>query len=281
MSFLASGSVVFGNLLSRTILFSVSGPDGDFGSAGVVPAAGSTFTIKVISIGAASTVDNKDFASGTDGWETAAAELVEVVPHEENVGPGSSVRRLQLDQDLLLGTTVEGESSASYTFTSSEDACFARVRYRFVTSEVPGGYFGSMYNDYFSVSISSKDGGTTAFETSSMNALGLAAFNAQTGSTSWRDVYLELDPGLFSGTDTVQVDLVVANVGDGLLDSQVYVDFVEEIFEYTTAGGSDDACACAACQKWYDAEIKVSFFNPFCAAPSVASTTHSLTRVFP
>jgi hypothetical protein len=97
------------------------------------------------------------------------------------------------------------------------------VRYRFVTSEVPGGFFGSQYNDYFRVSIRSKKGGQ-AGESNTMNGLGLGAFDAS-GATAWRDQGLQVDPA----GDSVQVDVAVANVADGLYDSQVIVDFVEEV----------------------------------------------------
>ena len=56
-----------------------------------------------------------------------------------------------------------------------------------------------------------------------MNGLGLAAFDAA-GATGWRQITL---PVSVSG-DVVQVDVSVTNVGDGLYDSQVIVDFVAE-----------------------------------------------------
>lgn len=97
-----------------------------------------------------------------------------------------------------------------------------KVRYRFVTSEVPGGYFGTRYNDYFSVSIRSQGGSGNITESNSMNGLGLGAFDAS-GATAWRDATLNV-----SENDVVQVDITVANVADGLLDSHVIVDFIEE-----------------------------------------------------
>ena len=60
-----------------------------------------------------------------------------------------------------------------------------------------------------------------------MYGLGLAAFDAN-GSTDWRYVSLDVD----QDGDTVQVDATVANVGDGLLPSQVIIDFVEEVIDY-------------------------------------------------
>lgn len=113
-----------------------------------------------------------------------------------------------------------------------------------------------MYNDYFSVAIRAKNSGEQKLEANSMNGLGRAAFD-DAGSTSWREAVLALDASFFGfgSPDTVQVDLAVANVGDNILDSQVYVDFVEEIFEDDESG--EKPCACARCQAWYNEEIKV------------------------
>ncbi|MBW7886348.1 MAG: hypothetical protein H3C34_27725, partial [Caldilineaceae bacterium] len=97
------------------------------------------------------------------------------------------------------------------------------VRYRFITSEVPGGYFGTKYNDYFSVSIRSQSGGGFVSEANSMNGLGLGAFDAN-GATQWRETSLPVN----KEGDTIQVDVTVANVADDLLDSQVVVDLVKE-----------------------------------------------------
>ena len=90
---------------------------------------------------------------------------------------------------------------------------------------MPGGYFGSQFNDYFRVSLRSQQGGGFAGEQNSMNGLGLAAFNFASGAAAWREATLQVSPQ----GDTLQVDAGVANVGDGLFDSQVVIDFVEEI----------------------------------------------------
>lgn len=56
-----------------------------------------------------------------------------------------------------------------------------------------------------------------------MNGLGLGAFDSS-GSTAWREVELPVN---VEG-DTIQVYVIVANVGDGAFDSQVIVDKIEE-----------------------------------------------------
>ncbi|MBW4493143.1 MAG: carboxypeptidase-like regulatory domain-containing protein [Oscillatoria princeps RMCB-10] len=125
--------------------------------------------------------------------------------------------------DLVLGTSGEGEQSISRTFTTKPGTENVTLRYRFITSEVPGGFFGTQYNDYFNVSLRSLQGGGLEFESNSMNGLGLGSFDAS-GATDFREVTLPVNPE----GDTVQVDIAVANVADGLYDSQVVVDEVSE-----------------------------------------------------
>jgi hypothetical protein len=127
------------------------------------------------------------------------------------------------NQDLQLNTSGEGPETMSRTFQTQPGTKNVKVRYRFITSEIPGGYFNTQYNDYFAVTIRSKNGGGSISDGNSMNQLGLAAFDAQ-GATAWRETSL---PVAKEG-DTVQVDITVANVADGAFDSQVVVDFVSE-----------------------------------------------------
>jgi hypothetical protein len=103
-----------------------------------------------------------------------------------------------------------------------------RLRYRFVTSEVPFGFFGTEFDDYFAVSV--RTNGGLAREVNSMNGLGLAQFDYPSGSTAWRDVVLPVNPN----GDVVQVDLTVANVADAYYDSAVVVDFIQPAVDTLT-----------------------------------------------
>ena len=107
-------------------------------------------------------------------------------------------------QNLLIGTSGEGERSASYTFTTEPGTTAVRIRYRFITSEIPAGYYGSRYNDYFRISIRSQFGGIVVNEMNSMNGLGRAAFNVA-GETNWREQVLikMVNPRLCRGTPKV------------------------------------------------------------------------------
>jgi AMOP domain len=254
----ASGTATFTNLPQRTITFEAVGPGNELGTAGTNPTLTSTLAITVFGFKSATNVANKDFSKGLSGWNTDGAVAVSLQNHIEQVGPPvpPNVRSLQLNQDLALSTGGSPvEQRSSHTFTSSDDACAVKVRYRFVTSEVPGGYFGTQFNDYYRVSIRAENSKDSVSETMTMNGLGIAAFDFQTGSTNWKETILVLNEDYYVLNDKVQVDLAVANVADGLLDSNVEVDFVEEIFPGAD-GSDDDPCACAKCEKWYKEEIK-------------------------
>ncbi|HEX6088289.1 MAG TPA: dockerin type I repeat-containing protein [Thermoanaerobaculia bacterium] len=228
-----TGSVTFSNLPGRTILIKAKGINNEIGTAGAVGNQG-TVSVKMIGFNTPSTIANNDISLGTAGWVIAPGSPVSVIPHTETISgfaksaPDQQSMKIAsnalVDQDLMLGTSGLGERSLSRTFTTEEGTTAVKIRYRFITSEVPGGYFGSQWNDYFRVSLRSQAGGGSANESNSMNGLGLAAFNGA-GETDWREIFLAVD----RDGDTIQADAAVANVGDGLFQSQVVIDFVEEI----------------------------------------------------
>ncbi len=88
------------------------------------------------------------------------------------------------------------------TFVTAPGTSAVKVRYRFVTSEVPGGYFGSQFNDYFRVTLKAQLGSGSAGETASMNGLGLGALIFPSGSTNWREVTIQVN----AAGDTIQVE---------------------------------------------------------------------------
>ena len=178
-------------------------------------------TLRAPAIGAPSPVANNDFSMGTNGWDVGTAP-VEIIPHAEG-SPAAISTAAETDFDLKLTTGgVEGPQRVSRTFSTKPGIRNVKVRYRFVTSEVPGGFFGTEFDDAFTVSVRS-DGGGRISESASMNSLGLGAFDAQ-GATTWRETRL---PVSITG-DVVRVDVGVANVADNLLDSYVVIDAVSE-----------------------------------------------------
>jgi hypothetical protein len=235
------GQVHFQNMPDRTIFFKAIAANNQFGFVGITGAEGGA-QVKLTGFGPPSTINNNDLSQGTAGWDIGSAPVT-IVPHQEGTPGGllaaaqsvtpqfaaatpapSQAQDAAPNNDLVLTTSGEGEQSISRTFTTDPGTSEVVVRYRFITSEVPGGFFGSKYNDYFRVSIRSEKGGGFAGESNSMNALGLAAFDYASGATQWREEKL---PVSVQG-DTIRVDAAVANVGDALYDSQVVIDFIEE-----------------------------------------------------
>ncbi|NUT95579.1 MAG: carboxypeptidase regulatory-like domain-containing protein [Saccharothrix sp.] len=205
-----------------------------------------TVVLRLLGTGTPSAVDNNDFAHGTDGWDVGSAP-VSVIPHvddspsvlaatsgrAERTPEGSAQAAAALapadvtaeaaDFDLALDTAGEGQQSISRTFAVEAGVKSVTVRYRFITSEVPGGWFGSEFNDFYNVALRTTQAGGVVSDGNSMNGLGLAAFDAG-GATGWRESELAVNPQ----GDTVRVDLAVANVADGLFDSRVVVDVVKK-----------------------------------------------------
>ena len=236
-----TGIAVFTNVPGRTILFEARGIDNEFGTAGILGYQNSA-TIKMLGFNEPSTIKNHDFSLGTAGWTIPPGTPVEIIPHVEEISgffgvnntesispvlmaQAQAIAAYSIDNyDMWLSTQGEGEKSITYTFQTDPGTVALKLRYRFITTEFPGGWCGSQYNDYFSVSISTAN--EVISETNNMNDLGCysGAFNWM-GETNWRERTLNVSPGgVF-----VTVSVAVANVGDGNLNSQVVIDFVEEI----------------------------------------------------
>ena len=126
--------------------------------------------------------------------------------------------------DLRVETRqVEGPVEASTTFVPGPGTGLVKVRYRFATEEVPGGFCGSEYNDGFSVSILVEGRPVTNF-TSSMNELGCNAFNAS-GQSAWRELAAEVPS---DGSARVKIVARVSNIRDEFYQSAVVIDQVTE-----------------------------------------------------
>ncbi|KAK5996059.1 hypothetical protein PT974_04486 [Cladobotryum mycophilum] len=135
---------------------------------------------------------------------------------------GGTVKQLPLVKRDTTALEVNTGGQATLVTAHAEPKVYpftraVYIKYKFITSEVPGGYFGSNFNDYYSISIRSNQG-NLATESQSMNGLGRGAFDSN-GATGW----LTLQVGVDQGTQWVQFDVGVANVGDSAYDSQVVV----------------------------------------------------------
>jgi hypothetical protein len=187
-------------------------------------------TVVVTTVNAPSPVDNNTFTQGLAGWNVGNAPVT-LVTAANDLSPqlfadGSS------GMDLVLSSGgKEGPQTISRTFTVKAGMTSVKVRFRFITGEIPGGFFGTDFNDRFSVTMRRIRAGTGTADpprlrSGSMNQLGLSMFDAQ-GATSWMEESVSVTAG-----DTLQVELTVVNVGDSAFDSQLVVD---GLFEGTFA----------------------------------------------
>jgi hypothetical protein len=216
----ADGTFTFPNVPDRTILLTADASGSRHASL-TTTGGGGTVTLVARSIAAPSTINNNDFSQNTAGWNVGSAPVT-IIGHQEGlVGAGASAA--SSDFDLQLATSDEGPQSISRTFVIQPGTKNVTVRFKFITTEVPGGWFGSQFNDSFNVTLRSGNGGIVVTDANTMNNLGLGAFDAD-GATAWRQVSL---PVSVNG-DVVQADFTVTNVGDGYYDSYLIIDVVSE-----------------------------------------------------
>ncbi len=241
-----SGYAVLTNIPSRTLIVSAQGGGNEAGFAGVVPDSpgiSSSIDIIMTTFKAPSDIANNNFSQGTAGWllpndliGAGGLEKVSIVAHDENVGPGQGSRRHRrraqsslIDNDLMVSTAgVEGQSSVSRTFNVADNITEVKVRYRFQTDEVPGGYYGSRWNDFFFINIRTAE--NDPFDSqprvmAAMNDFQLNEFDQSTGEMAWKELSLVL-PAV---SPIVQVNVGVANVDDNLFDSSVYIDYITQV----------------------------------------------------
>lgn len=217
-----SGKVSLKNIPARTLYVTAS--QGDL--YGAMPVAGDVrkLTLVVKAMNQPSSVANNDFSQGLEGWtlEGGNTEIVEGGQAKyQKLLHGIAAVAGETPQ-LSLGTKGKGPSSATRTFHLKPGKKAVGVRVKFITKEVPGGFFGSEFNDYFSISIRSASGKFKSYG-NSMNALGLSSFDSA-GATDWYQLTLD---GL-SEQEVVEVKATVANVADGLYDSTLVVEGIEE-----------------------------------------------------
>ena len=220
----ANGIITFTNIIPRTLVVTATAANNLFATAGVV-GLGTALTIQLKGFEPASTINNNDFSLGLEGWNVGTSPVT-IIPHTEGEA-AKGLAILAVDNDLQLLTNGPGPQSVSRTFIAQAGV---NIRYRFVTSEVPGGYYGSQFNDYYSVSLRNQTKGSSKSEGKAMNSFSLSEFDAE-GGIAWRELPLSASPG-----DVIQVDITVANVADGLLNSYVLIDFIADTkFEITSA----------------------------------------------
>lgn len=204
----SAGIITFTNLAPTTIGLFTQTLDNKIGVNGVAATAGMV-TVRLIPFLPASSTTDFNTSNGITGWTGGTTKDVLVAKR---------------DLALVVGTNAAFDLQTAhaepkvYPFTKS-----VFIKYKFQTAEVPGGYFGTQYNDYFIVSIRSNTGSSIAISRS-MNELGLGAFDAG-GATDW----YTLTFGTEEKTEWVNFNIGVSNVADNILDSQVIVDKVGDL----------------------------------------------------
>lgn len=233
----SAGKYVLKNFPNRTVIVIATGTGNLSGSTTSV--AGTAFRDLVFwNFGIPANSENHDFSRGTEGWINRNGVSPTLEDYVENPGPQSAtpsttifgrlmrwslVPTVQAQattrKSLRFGTSGEGPITTTHTFVPGADAKTVRIRYRFQTAEFPT-YFGSAYNDSFEIKLKSKSG-KSAFVRGAMNELGKSAFDTG-GSTAWKELTLEL----VSAGEPVQVEVTVANVKDGAMNSAIFIDQV-------------------------------------------------------
>jgi len=230
-----NGQVQFTNVPRTTVALSVISSDGRSGFAAATGDQG-IVTITLLPLFPESVTANNDLSGGTDGWNVGNAPVAIIDHVEGDPGNGGFSLRNGVvtrdgppDRDIILRTSGEGMQYMTRTFRTNPKTKMVRVRYRFQTSEYPGGFYGSRYNDYYNVSLRSASGASILDDGSSMNALGQGAFTPS-GYTAWRSTSIPVNRSNKANSqgEVVQVSMAVANVADGAYDSRVVVDKIEE-----------------------------------------------------
>ncbi|KAJ9656217.1 hypothetical protein H2201_008608 [Coniosporium apollinis] len=205
----ASGKYTFQNLISTTVSLVAKTADNSIAVDGLAASAGQV-TMKLMPFASAKDGETFDVDNGLTGWKG-----------------GVTSQTAKVKRDLTLVVSTNGQSglqTAGHSFLVHPFTKTAYIKYKFVTSEVPGGYFGSKFNDYYSITIRS-DTGAYVSATNSMNALGLGAFDYNSGSTAEFTLTLSVP----ANTKSVSYDVGVANVGDSAYDSSVIVTKVGDL----------------------------------------------------
>lgn len=129
-------------------------------------------------------------------------------------------RNQEIGHQSYLNVTTWGQTlqTISRTFSTAANTNEVFIEYQFITSEVPGGYFGSVFNDYYSVTLRSETGKYVT-RVESMNSLGLGAFDYTTGATRWNNLTMKTG----SSPEQIRFDVGVSNVADAAFQSSVLV----------------------------------------------------------
>jgi hypothetical protein len=166
----------------------------------------------------AHTIDNQIGLSGVSpslaGINITLIPFVSASVTRKRRQSGNNYQWLSVNTNMAYNLQMKVAS-----FTSAAGATQIYVEYRFITQEIPGGYFGTQFNDYFSITLRSSTGNYRTVS-QSMNGLGLGAFDFQSGTTAWMNLTMQVGPQ----PEEIEIVIGVSNVVDNLFQSQVDVD---------------------------------------------------------
>lgn len=132
-----------------------------------------------------------------------------------------NIRRKRNTEIEGFSVTTVGQQlqMVSRTLMTENSPTVVYVRYKFITEEIPAGYYGTEWNDHFVIIIRSEQEDIASIY-QSMNGMGLGAFTYATSETGWYTLKLNIlgDP------QSVQINVGVSNVGDSSFQSTVLVD---------------------------------------------------------
>lgn len=186
-------------------------------------------------------IRNHDFGEGLASWESRSAYVVDTTKGESfgpiGAAPMSTNGKFAVAHTGWFWNNNYGYIEQAVTVPMSRQALFSMV-YNFVTAEYPT-WQGTMYNDYFSVTLTGPKGEIELTKAEFLNSSQFKAVSGlpagiidgwppgQTpvtgGQTGWK-VYAHGGIPLKGGLYTLRID--VRDVGDDIVDSAILVDRV-------------------------------------------------------
>lgn len=135
----ASGLVTFINVALTSIGFTARTADKKIGVNGLAATTATTI-LNLLTFGPASNVTDFAVSNGTTGWTGVVFNVQLAITKRDTV----LVVATRGQYDLQTGKA----NPKIYPFTKN-----VYIKFKFQTEEVPDGYFGTQFNDYFIVTI--------------------------------------------------------------------------------------------------------------------------------
>ncbi|KAM0754481.1 hypothetical protein T439DRAFT_376957 [Meredithblackwellia eburnea MCA 4105] len=220
----ANGQTRFSNVPSTSLSVLVTTSDNQLRTAGFF--AGATVTVHTLPFGSTGPHGKRSFE--LDLSERSVNERIEPEGFYEkrgmSVAPEMQLKRRQTTTTNDYGSFVVDTNSKPTVQTTSQlitipigvTGTKAFLTYVFTTSEFPGGFYGSKFNDYWGITIRTNLGQLASYA-GAMNSFPKDQFTSD-GSLPASTVSLDI-----TGATQVEFDVGVSNVGDSAYQSHVTV----------------------------------------------------------